>query len=119
MQQLLLWYDQSGSSKNATQTTDANQPLIAESGSLHTDDGKPALKFNGTSHRLELSAKATIANTSIFSSFRSNTNTQDSVLLHLAVDASNAVSIGLGDLATRTELGSRLRVGGFKRSRSR
>ena len=106
------WYDQSGNSKNATQTTAANQPLIVESGSLHTDGGKPALKFNGTSHRLELSAKATIANTSIFSAFRSNTNTQDSVLFHLAVDASNAVSIGLGDLATRTELGSRLRVGG-------
>ena len=106
------WYDQSGNSKNATQTTAANQPLIAESGSLHTDGGKPTLKFDGTSHRLELSTKATIANTSIFSAFRSNTITQDSVLFHLAVDASNAVSIGLGDLATRTELGSRLRVGG-------
>jgi hypothetical protein len=108
------WYDQSGSSNNATQTTDANQPLIVESGSLHTDGGKPALKFNGTSHTLELSAKATIANTSIFSSFRSNSNTQDSVLFHLAVDASNAVSIGLGG-ATGTpssSLGSRLRVGG-------
>jgi hypothetical protein len=106
------WYDQSGNSKNATQEADANQPLIAEGGVLHTDDGKPALKFNGTSHRLELSAKATIANTSIFSAFRSNSNTQDSVLFHLAVDAGNAVSIGFGDLATRTELGSRLRVGG-------
>ena len=107
-----IWYDQSGNSKNATQTTDANQPLIAESGSLHTDDGKPALKFDGTSHRLELSAKATIANTSIFSAFRSNSNTQDSVLFHLAVDANNVVSIGFGDLSTRSELGSRLRVGG-------
>ena len=28
------WYDQSGNSKNATQTTDANQPLISESGFL-------------------------------------------------------------------------------------
>ena len=88
--------------------------MIAEGGVLHTDDGKPALKFNGTSHRLDLSAKSTIANTSIFSSFRSNSNTQDSVLFHLAVDASNAVSIGLGG-ATGTpssSLGSRLRVGG-------
>ena len=106
------WYDQSGNSKNATQEVDANQPLIAEGGVLHTDDGKPALKFNGTSHRLELSAKATIENTSIFSAFRSNNSTQDSVLFHLAVDASNVVSIGFGDLATRSELGSRLRVGG-------
>ena len=107
------WYDQSGNSKNATQDVDANQPLIAEGGVLHTDDGKPALKFNGTSHTLELSAKATIANTSIFSSFRSNTNTQDSVLFHLAVNASNAVSIGFGGATgSNPKLGSRLRVGG-------
>ena len=106
------WYDQSGNSKNATQTVATNQPLIADGGNLHTNDGKPALKFNGTSNRLELSAKATIANTSIFSAFRSNSNTQDSVLFHLAVNASNVVSIGFGDLATRSELGSRLRVGG-------
>jgi hypothetical protein len=105
------WYDQSGNSKNATQEVDANQPLIAESGVLHTDGGKPALKFNGTSHRLKLSAKATIANTSIFSAFRSNTNTQDSVLFHLAVNSGNVVSIGFGDLGTKTELGSRLKVG--------
>jgi hypothetical protein len=34
-----IWYDQSGNSKNATQTTDDNQPLIVEGGSL-IDNGK-------------------------------------------------------------------------------
>jgi hypothetical protein len=106
------WYDQSGNSKNATQGTAANQPKIVDAGALVNNGGKPALRFDGTSHRLELSAKATIANTSIFSAFRSNDSTQDSVLFHLAVNASNVVSIGFGDLATRSELGSRLRVGG-------
>ena len=38
------WYDQSGNSKNATQTTDANQPLIAENGNLLT----AGIKFDGT-----------------------------------------------------------------------
>jgi hypothetical protein len=39
------WYDQSGNSKNATQTTDANQPLIAAGGVLQTKLGKPAINF--------------------------------------------------------------------------
>ena len=106
------WYDQSGNGNNAIQATATNQPNILSAGGLVTNGGKPALRFDGTSHRLELSTKATIANTSIFSAFRSNSNAQDSVLFHLAVDGANVVSIGFGDLATKTELGSRLRVGG-------
>ena len=39
-----IWYDQSGNSKNATQTTDANQPLIAAGGTLIKRNGKPAVK---------------------------------------------------------------------------
>ena len=46
------WYDQSGSSNNATQTTDANQPLIAAGGSLLTDGVKfssgNSLQLSGT-----------------------------------------------------------------------
>jgi hypothetical protein len=38
------WYDQSGNSKNATQTTAANQPKIVSSGALVTDGG---LLFDG------------------------------------------------------------------------
>jgi len=46
------WYDQSGNANNATQTTAANQPQIVSSGSVITQNGKPSLRFNGTSHKL-------------------------------------------------------------------
>jgi hypothetical protein len=43
------WYDQSGNSNNATQTTAANQPQIVSAGSLITKNSKPAIYGNGTS----------------------------------------------------------------------
>lgn len=46
------WYDQSGNGRHATQTTTANQPQIVSSGSLVQTNSKPALDYNGTSHRL-------------------------------------------------------------------
>ena len=39
------WYDQSGNSKNVTQTTAARQPWIVESGVLLTSNGRPGIKF--------------------------------------------------------------------------
>ena len=43
------WWDQSGNSKHATQTTAANQPQIVAGGSLSTDsNGKPQLYFNNS-----------------------------------------------------------------------
>jgi hypothetical protein len=39
-----IWYDQSGNSRNATQISDDNQPLISEDGNLLT----AGLKFDGT-----------------------------------------------------------------------
>jgi len=41
------WYDQSGNSKNVTQTTSTLQPQIVNSGSVNTQFGKPTLKFSG------------------------------------------------------------------------
>jgi hypothetical protein len=41
------WYDQSGNGYNATQTTATNQPQIVSSGSVITENGKPALDFDG------------------------------------------------------------------------
>jgi hypothetical protein len=40
------WYDQSGNGRNATQTTAVNQPIIVSSGSLITENGKPAFYWN-------------------------------------------------------------------------
>jgi hypothetical protein len=41
------WYDQSGNSRNATQTTAASQPQIVSSGSVILDGGKPAIQQTG------------------------------------------------------------------------
>jgi hypothetical protein len=46
------WYDQSGNSRNATQTTAANQPQIVSSGSVLLYSGKPTLKFDGSNDYL-------------------------------------------------------------------
>lgn len=43
------WYDQSGNGMNLFQSTNANQPRIVNSGVLDTQNGKPAVYFNGSS----------------------------------------------------------------------
>jgi hypothetical protein len=45
------WYDQSGNARHATQTATGSQPLIVSSGSLVTENGKPAIRFT-TDHVL-------------------------------------------------------------------
>ncbi len=42
------WYDQSGNSLNATQTTAGNQPQIVSSGSVILDNAKPAIQQTST-----------------------------------------------------------------------
>ncbi|HWK02037.1 MAG TPA: arabinofuranosidase catalytic domain-containing protein [Puia sp.] len=42
-----IWYDQSGNSYNATQTTAANQPTIMIGGVISRDNGQPSLYTNG------------------------------------------------------------------------
>jgi ABC-type sugar transport system permease subunit len=61
------WYDQSGSGRNATQTTAANQPQIVSSGSVITTNTKPAMTFSGLSNYFQFSSNfASFNNTSIF-----------------------------------------------------
>jgi hypothetical protein len=48
-----IWYDQSGNSKNATQTALTNQPQIIVSGTLQTLNSKPTLYFDGSSRFLD------------------------------------------------------------------
>ncbi len=45
-----IWYDQSGNSNNASQTTAANQPKLVSSGVVELSNNKPSLRFKeGTS----------------------------------------------------------------------
>ena len=50
------WYDQSGNGNDATQTTAANQPKIYDSSTgVVTENGKPAVQFNGSNNLLSVS----------------------------------------------------------------
>ena len=48
------WYDQSGNSNDATQTTTANQPKIVSSGAVIVENGKPAVEFDGSNDEFAL-----------------------------------------------------------------
>jgi len=53
------WYDQSGNGNNASQGTNADQPKIVSSGSVITENGKPAVQFNGAGDLLQNSSVPT------------------------------------------------------------
>jgi hypothetical protein len=63
------WYDQSGNARDATQTTAANQPQIVSSGSVITENGKPAVQFDGVNDNLDANSLASVfsGNNSFFS----------------------------------------------------
>ena len=46
---VVTWYDQSGNGNDATQANTALQPLIVDTGVVHTQNGIPSLNFNGGS----------------------------------------------------------------------
>ena len=48
------WYDQSGSARDATQTTQASQPQIVFTGILLLQGSKPTINLNGTSNSLNM-----------------------------------------------------------------
>jgi len=55
-----IWYDQSGNANHATQTTSANQPKIYDSSStVITENGKPAMTFDGSNDTLRCGAAFT------------------------------------------------------------
>lgn len=70
------WYDQSGNSNDATQSTAASQPKIYDSSSgVITENGNPAIDFNGSSN--DLTSPSTITNefVSIFGVFKTEKST--------------------------------------------
>lgn len=49
---VVTWYDQSGSGRNAAQSTPVNQPQIVSSGSILTLNSKPSILFDGSNDSL-------------------------------------------------------------------
>jgi hypothetical protein len=54
------WYDQSGNSNNATQTTAASQPQIVSSGSVININSKPSLLTDGTNDSFTITSISTL-----------------------------------------------------------
>jgi hypothetical protein len=48
------WYDQSGNSNDATQTTTGDQPQIVSGGTVLGIDGNPAVQFDGSSDHMDM-----------------------------------------------------------------
>ena len=55
------WFDQSGNSRNFTQSTFANMPKIVSSGSTITQNNKPIVEFDGTTRYMDLAAQQTFS----------------------------------------------------------
>lgn len=55
------WYDQSGNSRNFTQSTFANMPKIVSSGTTITQNSKPIVEFDGSTRYMDLSARQTFS----------------------------------------------------------
>ena len=70
------WYDQSGNTNHAVQTTPANQPTIVEGGSLVTGDtGEPAFVGDGVDDILSFSSSIDFATGEFFVSTVADVNT--------------------------------------------
>jgi hypothetical protein len=76
------WYDQSGNGRDATQSTGANQPQIVSSGSVILENGKIALRFDGSDDTLSVGNFDLYSNTngqsiiSVFKALNNSTNKQ-------------------------------------------
>jgi hypothetical protein len=62
---VVTWYDQSGNGKHFTATADNFEPTIVSSGTLVTDNGKPAIDFN-TLHHFDTDTSVQISSTAQF-----------------------------------------------------
>ena len=87
------WYDQSGSGYNVTQTTQANQPQIVSSGVVITENGKPAIQFDGSND--------TLVNNSLF--FIADTPNCQFIVCERGIGAITILPVGSTPTATAYE----------------
>jgi hemin uptake protein HemP len=102
---VVTWYDQSGNNRNATQTTQANQPQIVSSGSLITENGKVAIRTMGNEYLTVPSSQATFnflhngTNSSVFSVNKFGTSSNPNAVYGLfGNSASTSANIGVSFL---------------------
>jgi hypothetical protein len=109
---ITTWYDQSGNSRNLTQSTAANQPQIVSSGEILTQNLKPTLKFDGLNDHLENADITTGNPKSIFICNKNNylggfekvlfdSVTTNQALLYKAPD--DKITLGFGNFVASTQ----------------
>jgi len=54
------WWDQSGNARHAVAPADANEPQIVDSGVVVTEEGKPAIQFDGSDDHLDANTLASL-----------------------------------------------------------
>jgi hypothetical protein len=90
------WYDQSGQSNHATQITPGSQPQIYNGTAVVTENGQPALDFDGSANELEIttvfSSLGSSDPVSVFSVCRSVSQSNDAVAWNFSPDTSNFIS---------------------------
>jgi hypothetical protein len=59
---VVTWYDQSGSSNDARQSTTANQPLIYNGTAVLTQNGKPCIQLDGSDDELDFTTTSSTLN---------------------------------------------------------
>ncbi len=102
------WYDQSGNNNNLSQSTQANQPLIVNSGNIITLNGKVTTLFDGTNDFLDATGVTTGNPKSIFTTTKFNSIPTGEVVLFDSVSTNqcillksnaNTMNLGFGTVA--------------------
>jgi len=90
------WYDQSGNAKNAIQTTAANQPQIVSSGSVITQNSKPALLTDGTNDSLRNSLSVANGTTlcTFYSFSKIGNGTNDGYKPEIGINTTSGANVG-------------------------
>ena len=68
------WFDQSGNANHAVAPADTNEPQVVDSGGVVTEEGNPALQFDGTNSYLLMNSTATLVTAFIVAANKATTN---------------------------------------------
>jgi hypothetical protein len=107
-------YDQTGNGRHATQTVPANQPQIIANGALITTNGKPALRYNGSTQRMDIPATPLSMN-NFYAHIVSKSDSFAATQFGLSLPDNNRIylpliisgySVGYADSSTRFGFGS-------------
>jgi hypothetical protein len=85
------WYDQSGNSRNATQSTAGNQPRIVNGGVIELKGLKPSLRFDGSNDFLTRNAISALNSGNNYSIFSVSSNETDNVIGDMMCLSNNIV----------------------------